>query len=80
VPAYITWEQYEANRRRMRENDLCGGNNTATGKAPTLLNGLIACGRCGRPMSARNARASAVPRYVCDAAHIEYGEPVCQGV
>lgn len=80
VPAYITWEQYEANRRRMRANDLCRGNNTSAGKAPTLLNGLLTCGRCGKPMSARNARATALPRYVCDAAKYEYGAPVCQGV
>jgi hypothetical protein len=80
VPAYISWECYEANRRRMRENDLGRGRSRlATGRAPTLLNGLLTCGRCGKPMGARNARARTVPRYACDQARQQYGEPVCQG-
>ncbi|MDG3005845.1 recombinase family protein [Paludisphaera mucosa] len=66
VPAYIPWEQFEANRRRLAANDRGPGSKKATGRAPTLLNGIVRCGRCGRPMGARNARASANPRYACD--------------
>ena len=81
IPAYITWEQYEANRRRMRENDRGHGASRASGgRGPTLLNGLVTCGRCGRPMAARNARPTAHPRYACDAAKQEYGGPLCQSV
>jgi DNA invertase Pin-like site-specific DNA recombinase len=81
VPAYITWEQYAENRRRFVANDLGGGSNkAATGRAPTLLNGIIRCGRCGKPMAARNARASAHPRYACDHEHQEYGGPRCQSL
>ena len=79
VPAYITWEEYEENRRRLAAGNL-GGSKRSTGLAPTLLNGIVRCGRCGKPMAARNARASAHPRYACDAEFHEYGGPRCQGV
>ncbi|WP_152054480.1 recombinase family protein [Tautonia marina] len=80
VPAYISWEQYEANRRRLAENDRGPGSKKVTGRAPTLLNGIVRCGRCGRPMGARNARASANPRYACDWEAREYGGPQCQSL
>ena len=80
VPAYIPWEQYEANRRRLAANDRGPGSKKATGRAPTLLNGIVRCGRCGKPMTARNARASANPRYACDWESREYGGPRCQGL
>jgi hypothetical protein len=81
VPAYITWDQYEANRRRLAANDRGrGGCKVATGRAPTLLNGIVRCGRCGRPMRAHNARPTAHPRYACDHAFAEYGGPRCQSV
>jgi DNA invertase Pin-like site-specific DNA recombinase len=81
IPAYIPWEQYEVNRRQMRENDLSrGASRAAGGRSLTLLNGLVACGRCGRPMAARNARTTANPRYVCDALKQEYGGLLCQSV
>jgi len=80
VPAYITWDDYQANRRRLRENAVHRGSNRTTGRAPTLLNGIVRCGKCGAAMAARNARANAVPRYSCDAAQYELGDPLCQGV
>lgn len=80
VPAYITWDQYEENQRRFAANDLGGGSKATTGRAPTLLNALVRCGRCGKPMGARNARADANPRYACDTEYQEYGGPRCQSV
>jgi len=80
VPAYIPWERYEENLRRLAANDLSRGVKRATGRAPTLLNGMIRCGRCGRPMAARNARVSANPRYACDREFQEFGGPRCQSV
>jgi len=80
VPAYISWEQYEENRRRLAANDRGRGRKAATGRAPTLLNGLVRCGRCGRPMLAHNARPTANPRYACAHEFAEYGGPRCQSV
>jgi DNA invertase Pin-like site-specific DNA recombinase len=81
LPAYITWEQYEENRRRLAAGDLGrGAKKTAASRAPTLLNGIVRCGRCGGAMLARNARASANPRYACDREFQEYGGPRCQSL
>jgi DNA invertase Pin-like site-specific DNA recombinase len=80
VPAYISWERYEENQRRLVAGHLGGGSTRATGRAPTLLNGIVRCGRCGKPMGARNARVSANPRYACDREHLEFGGPRCQSV
>jgi DNA invertase Pin-like site-specific DNA recombinase len=80
VPAYIPWEQFQANQQRLAANDRGPGSKKATGRAPTLLNGVVRCGRCGKPMGARNARASANPRYACDWEFREYGGPRCQSL
>jgi hypothetical protein len=81
VPAYLSWEQYEQKRRRLSENDRGrGATRSASGRAPTLLNGRLTCGRCGAPMAARNARPGAAPRYACDRARLEGGGPMCQGM
>jgi DNA invertase Pin-like site-specific DNA recombinase len=80
VPAYITWDQYQENRRRLATNDRGRRSKAAAGRAPTLLNGLVRCGRCGRPMQAHNARPTAYPRYACDQEFAQYGGPRCQSV
>jgi DNA invertase Pin-like site-specific DNA recombinase len=81
LPAYLSWEQYEQNQRRLHENDRGrGASRSASGRAPTLLNGRLTCGRCGSPMSARNARPGANPRYACDHLHLENSGPLCQSL
>jgi DNA invertase Pin-like site-specific DNA recombinase len=81
VPAYISWEQYEQNQERLRENDRGrGASRSASGRAPTLLNGRLTCGRCGRPMGARNARPGVIARYACDHLRLERRGPMCQSV
>lgn len=75
-PGYITWEQYLQNRARLREN--AQGVNWAKG-APhagiALLQGIVLCSRCGRPM---HTRYSNQPAYVCEMANKQYGDPTCQ--
>jgi DNA invertase Pin-like site-specific DNA recombinase len=80
VPAYITWEQYEANRQQMAENDKGREPSKRSGRASTLLNRLARCGRCGRPMVACNTHEIREPRYACDAGHHEGDGPPCQSV
>jgi DNA invertase Pin-like site-specific DNA recombinase len=51
-PAYITWEQYQANQTRLKENavQFCGTRQQTPGVAregPALLQGLAVCGHCG---------------------------------
>lgn len=52
-PAYISWEQFLANRERLRQNGYRIAENTrgAPRKGPALLAGLAVCGHCGRRMS-----------------------------
>jgi DNA invertase Pin-like site-specific DNA recombinase len=73
---YIDWEQYERNRERI------GGNYRAADGAPregeSLLQGLVLCGRCGRPMHVAYGRAAGQIRYTCVRARQQMGGPVCQ--
>jgi DNA invertase Pin-like site-specific DNA recombinase len=80
VPAYISWAQYEENRRRLPSHDGGRGRKAATGQAPMLLNGLVRCGSCGRPMLAHYTRPTLNPRYACDQEFTEYGCSSCQSV
>jgi len=81
LPAYISWQQFETNRQRLRENDRGRGTTrTTNGRAPTLLNGLMTCGHCGRPLAARNTWPKAHRRYACDALQQEFGAPRCQSL
>jgi hypothetical protein len=78
-PAYLTWEQYQANVAALRDN----GRRFPTSRgAPQngagLLQGLVVCGRCGCRMQLRYSIPSAA--YVCGTRHQRYGEPVCQSL
>jgi hypothetical protein len=51
---YITWEQFEANQKRLAENALGFGGARKAGPAregPALLQGRVICGVCGERMS-----------------------------
>jgi DNA invertase Pin-like site-specific DNA recombinase len=77
-PEYITWEQYLRNQQRLRENAQgVPWIKGAPGAGIALLQGIVLCGRCGRPMRSRYRDK---PAYVCEAAHDQYGEPRCQHV
>jgi DNA invertase Pin-like site-specific DNA recombinase len=80
VPAYITWERYEENRRRMAENDKGREPSKNGARAQTLLNRLARCGRCGRPMLACNTHQAREPRYSCDPGHYEGTGRPCQSL
>jgi len=75
-PAYISWEQYLRNQARLKENAM-GGHWTkgAPRSGEALLQGIVLCGRCGRPLHTRYERK---PAYACHQANQQYGEPYCQ--
>jgi DNA invertase Pin-like site-specific DNA recombinase len=51
-PAYITWQQYENNQKRLTENDTRGGDRSGPVRGGSaLLSALVRCGHCGRRMS-----------------------------
>jgi DNA invertase Pin-like site-specific DNA recombinase len=64
-PAYITPERYEANQRRLVENRARTESKGAPREGPSLLAGLVICGRCGKRMSVHYSGRARVLRYTC---------------
>lgn len=76
LPAYISWEQFEANQKQMHDN-----RNQAHGvvrRGESLLAGLLVCGRCGHRMSV--FYAGRYYRYCCCHEMSSYGGDLCQSV
>jgi DNA invertase Pin-like site-specific DNA recombinase len=79
-PAYITPERFWANQARLAANRARAEAAGAVRQGPSLLGGILRCGRCGRRMMvAYSGRASRL-RYSCSRAMVEYAEPLCQGL
>jgi DNA invertase Pin-like site-specific DNA recombinase len=64
LPAYITWERYEANRQRLLQNSPRPGSPGVPRTGRALLTGLLACGACGRRMYA-SYRSKSTAYYGC---------------
>jgi DNA invertase Pin-like site-specific DNA recombinase len=82
---YISWQEYEQNQKRLRDNAQALGKDRRHGpprEGPALLQGLILCGRCGKRMTLRyHARKAGLePDYVCQREGIEHAEPICQQI
>lgn len=81
---YISWEEYEQNQRRLRENAQARGEDRRKSpprEGPALLQGLVLCGICGERMSVRyhnRAKQRVVPYYMCQKDGIEHSQPFCQ--
>jgi len=79
-PAYITPQRFWANQERLAANRARTEAAGAVRQGPSLLGGILRCGRCGqRMMVAYSGRASRL-RYNCGRAMVEYAEPLCQGL
>jgi hypothetical protein len=84
-PGYITWEQFEANQKRLAENSLGFGGMRRAGPAregPALIQGRVLCGICGERMGVHYSVAyqQVVPTYVCQEASVRRAEKICQRV
>ena len=79
VPAYITWDQYLANQRQLRENQRRPATKGTPGGGSALLTGLAYCGRCGRKMhvSYQSVRHG---RYSCTRPRFASTDEVCSGL
>jgi len=82
---YITWEQFEANQKRLAENALGFGGARKGGPAregPALLQGRVLCGICGERMGVHYSVTyhQVTPTYVCQEASVRNAEKVCQRV
>jgi len=79
-PAYIPWERFEAIQRRLAENRATAEAMGAARGGPSLLSGLVVCGRCGRRLMTGYAGKANRVRYTCARAMIDYAEPKCQSL
>lgn len=82
---YISWQQFEANQKRLADNALGFGAARKAGPAregPALLQGRVLCGLCGERMSIHYnlLHQKVVPTYVCQRASVKRAEKVCQRV
>jgi len=78
LPSYITWDQFEKNKRQLETNTVQGAGALRNG--PSLLSGLLVCGRCGMRMSTQYSNNGNGLRYVCSRLMVDYGEPLCQSL
>jgi hypothetical protein len=83
-PAYISWEQYMANRERLRQNatqfkESSHGVQGAVRDGAALLQGMVVCGTCGYRMVVRYDR-SPRHRYICEKLSRRLGEPLCASI
>jgi DNA invertase Pin-like site-specific DNA recombinase len=65
LPAYITWEKYLANQRRLQENCNQPNSSGVPRQGAALLSGLLMCGTCGRRMRPSYGQ-KANPAYGCN--------------
>jgi DNA invertase Pin-like site-specific DNA recombinase len=79
-PAYISWQQFEANQVRLEQNRSRYASRCSVRRGPALLAGLVVCGRCGRRLRTQYGGRASKPRYNCSANRSCYGEPLCQSV
>ncbi|MCP4984055.1 MAG: recombinase family protein, partial [Gammaproteobacteria bacterium] len=77
-PAYISWTQFEKNGRQIEAN--CNAVLGVPRQGPSLLSGLLICGRCGLRMSPGYHDNGHMLRYSCCRAAVDYGEAQCQSL
>lgn len=79
-PAYITWDDFERHQAQLTANSAAVFGAPRHG--PSILAGLLVCGRCGHRMQVgyTNTQAKKTLRYSCQRDAIDYGEPLCQSL
>ena len=83
--AYIDWETFERIQQKLRENSHLGMAMSAPRHGPSVLAGLVVCGRCGYRMlvqyaNIRKQNPSGSLRYSCQRDAIDYGGELCQSL
>lgn len=82
-PAYVTAEQFGANQERLDANRATAASQGAPGRGPSLLGGLLVCGRSGcgcRMMVNYTDSGRGGLRYYCGRDSVCYGGPECQSL
>ena len=76
-PAYISWEQYQSNLRRLQAQRMRGPLPGPARQTVSSLAGLVICGTCGCRMQTHYTRTL---RYACQRHALDYGAPACQSL
>lgn len=79
-PAYISWEEFTENQMRLEQNLSRAKAQGAPRSGPSLLGGLVYCGRCGQRLMVQYSGRANRLRYQCGRAAQNLGEPLCQGI
>lgn len=84
-PGYVSWEKFEANLVRLRDNAQAHGKDRRKSppcEGPALLQGLAVCGVCGQRMTVRYhvRKGRQWPEYVCQREAIETATAKCQNI
>jgi DNA invertase Pin-like site-specific DNA recombinase len=74
-PAYITWEQYQSNLQRLKQQRQHGPVPGPRRTTVAVAAGLVVCGLCGRRMQTRYRR---LLRYSCEWGALDYAAARCQ--
>jgi DNA invertase Pin-like site-specific DNA recombinase len=80
LPAYITWERYEANLEKLERNRARAASLGAPRAGASLLGGLLVCGKCGCRMVVGYQGSSTRFRYACIRHKADYAGPLCQSL
>ena len=80
LPAYITWDRFRANQERLEANRARHDRPGAPRQGPSLLAGLLRCGRCGQRMCVRYSGTKNFHNYNCSRSTSSYGVPLCQSL
>ena len=80
--AYISWDQFEKYQEQLGDNSTLGKLLAAPRHGPSVLAGLLVCGRCGHRLLVgyNNVSAKKTLRYNCQRDAIDYGQDVCQSL
>jgi DNA invertase Pin-like site-specific DNA recombinase/DNA-binding XRE family transcriptional regulator len=84
-PGYLSWAEFEENQRRLHENNWRTrgtGGTTPPREGPALLQGLVLCGVCGKPMAVRyhQREQRRVPYYHCARGPLQRESEKCQAI
>jgi DNA invertase Pin-like site-specific DNA recombinase len=76
-PAYISLEHYERNLKRLAANRARGEERGAVRHGPSLLQGLLVCGKCGHRMQVRYGGLKKLHTYTCSRMASDYAGSFC---
>ena len=79
-PAYITAARFWSNQQRLDSNRTRAASLGAVREGPSLLGGLLVCGRCGRRLMVQYTNGGTGLRYNCNRGVTDYGELSCQSL